>query len=333
MGKKKAKVQDGPAYGEWEVRPAEYLRIPKRLFLRILRYFGFIPLIAVVVLGGAFLLAPDMYPKSLTETFDTSETFRGILIGLGVILFFASTVIAIRAVQNTTKPIGVRERDKFGIMISLNARSSDGQRLLKSVIEWTGEGFQLAPNEDKPTPLGADEAIVFENILPRLYRLQRAADGALGLLCITELENGWRFSCCRNTALTIWHAFSLLFILGAAGIVFWSAYPMLVDAHIIGPLILLSGVLIFARAFLMTLQKMFMPSKLFLTVMNRDGPSDLIDVKWTETHRSWFYVHIHTQWAAFSDALTFKTFCERAHLMRDNLDVQKATIKRKAHNA
>lgn len=332
MGNKKTKVQDGPAQGEWEVRPAEYLRTPKRLVYRTFRYFGWVPLLIILVLVCTFLLAPDTYPNFLTETFDSSATFRRIAISLALVLLIIFTLIAIKVVLNTTKPIGVREHDKFGIVISLNAQSGDGQRLLKSVIEWTGEGFQLAPNEDKETPLGADQAVVFENILPRLYSIQRSVDGVLGLLCISKLENGWRFSCCRNTALTIWYVLSLLLITGAAGIFFWSAFPILVEVGIAGSLILVCGVFVFARAFMMTFQKISMPDKLFLTVMNRDGSSELIDVKWTETHRSWFYVHIHTQWAAFSEALTFKTFCNRAHLMRENLDVQKATIKRKASN-
>ncbi len=297
---------DSPAAGNWTCCPAEFWSGFSIRRLWLVR-FAF----PALVIWGAWALNYFVLYTDLFGGFPKVISF--------VILYLV--VFALTFVF-TSRSLVKSDSAKFHVTVKLHG--DEFNTIVGGVINSATElknNFRT-PDTDNPHPFSSNSnaAVAFQNVLPRLYRLQHAVDGVHGLLKISESSGVWKFSCqrgpvrrCLSGAL-VWVIIPIT-LLSAITIVFdgqsvFGFEPLAISAKIAAGIIIFPSFIFFQYL----RHRHTLSGRLYLEIKSRQGENnEIVDVEWTD-YLGW-QCDIHNQWAAFGSAECLMEFCRRAAIM------------------
>jgi len=333
MAKKKDGPGAGPAYGIWRFRPTEFWGGIYLFLYRVLRYFLFLPM-ALIILWLIVLLIWSNF-------IDVDKTVPSIQL-----VYFACALVILGFVEiwvylATRKPIQKRCKpkknldDEFFVEVWFdgeNSRKVSGGCLRYSAKFEQNYGTIEVANEDNLEP---NQAAGLQNLLPKLFQLQRVTRDNAGLLKVTRgtEPDSWTFFCRRGIVSTITLILALIsafvlfvacFVYGFSGVSF--------GANGLSDVVKYSSVVVGILSFLYFgfLFRLFILPHLVQVKIEKRILENVktVDVSWQEI--DWFGFHIHQRWSVIGDAERLIEFCELlVNYQSSDVNLRKLTIEQK----
>lgn len=281
-----------PAAGYWTCRPAEFWASFNIKFVKATQYA-----FALLAAGAAWFAYRLISVDSASLWLQI--IFAAALFGL---IYLVTAFV-------TERKIARHDSKSFHVVIEFDSVSFDAVRggdLIACTKFGKGTAF---PQDEESSGLSSNEAVALQNLLPRLYELQRAGAGNDGLLQVAAPDSKtWIFRYRRGP-------------LKQASIVLLSIVVAILAGELTFQFLdaTLPSLAAGAGVALALIHYVRAPGRLKLLVCVRDN-GNVVDVHWQD--RRGLLHETHTHWASLGNAKPLTEFCEYLVSFQSTLKLQ-----------